>query len=174
MNRDAGESAPVLTPQARGTLGLAPKPHSLGLAPLTAAERAEKERIDADPGMLAMLAARPRLRSECANGPRPCPWAACRYHLGFDITERGAALRRFPHLELWELRETCALDVADRGGVTLEEIGQASNVSMQAASQTIEGALAEIRQGGVRQGWANFVSIERVRRIRRAAARTRG
>jgi hypothetical protein len=167
-----GESVPN-TARPRGTLGFAPKPKSLGVAPLTRRERAEKEAIDADPELLTMLAARPKTRGECVDGPRPCPWASCRYHLGFDITDRGAVQRRFPHLELEELRETCALDVADRGGVTLEEIGQLSNVSMQAASQTAEGALAEIRQGGVRQGWANFVSIARVRRIRSAAARLR-
>jgi hypothetical protein len=172
VHRDDGESAPVTpdAPRPRKAMGFAPKPKSLGLEPLTAAERAEKERIDADPELLADLAARPRRRSECADGPRPCPWASCRYHLGFDITDRGAVQQRFPHLRLSQLRETCALDVADRGGVTLEEVGRLSNTSMQAASQTIEGALAEIRQGGVRRGWANFVSVERLRRVRRAAA----
>lgn len=160
-------------PQPRGNRGLAPKPRSLGVAPLTSAERAEKAGIDSDPELLAELAARPRTRSECADGPRPCPWASCRYHLGYEVTDRGAVQQRFPHLELWELPETCALDVAERGGVTLEEIGRLTNVLMQAASQTAEGALAEIRQGGVRQGWANFVSIARVRRIRSAAARLR-
>lgn len=122
-----------------------PKAASLGIGKLTRAEVEEKERIDADPELLALLAARPRLRSECAGGPRPCPYASCRYNLAIDVTDRGAAKRNFPHLEIWQMRETCAWDVVDRGGVTLEEIGDLTNVSMQAASQTLEIAKRKIR-----------------------------
>jgi len=32
----------------------------------------------------------------------------------------GAIKLNFPDLEVWEMTETCALDVADRGGTTLE------------------------------------------------------
>jgi hypothetical protein len=160
-------------PKPRPNFGLAPRARSLGIGKLTAAELAEKSAIDSDAALLAALAARPTTRAGCAEIPRPCPYASCRYNLAVEITDRGAARRTFPDRETWEDPASCALDVAERGGVTLEEIGRLTNCSMQATSAMLEGALAEIRQGGVRQGWANFVSIDRVRRIRQAAARLR-
>lgn len=123
-----------------------PKAASLGVGKLTREEREEKARIDADPELLALLAARPRERLECADGPRPCPYASCRLHLAIDVTDRGAVKRNFPHLEIWQMTETCALDVAERGGVTLEEVGDMTNVSMQAASQTLGIALRKLRE----------------------------
>ncbi len=66
-------------------------------------------------------AARPRTREECKNGIRPCPFASCSHHLAVDVNPQTGALKlNFPHLEVWEMTETCSLDVADRGGVTLE------------------------------------------------------
>src|SRR5205823_215245 len=33
---------------------------------------------------------RPRKRSDCVGGPRPCPWISCRHHLGLeDLAETG-------------------------------------------------------------------------------------
>ena len=66
---------------------------------------------------------RPNKRSECASGPRPCLFVACKYHLYLDVNpETGSIKMNFPDLEPWELEETCALDIAERGGVTLEEV----------------------------------------------------
>lgn len=54
--------------------------------------------------------------------PRPCPFVTCRYHL-VEIGAEGRAIRRPSEDEngdpdvaalLVELRDTCALDVADR------------------------------------------------------------
>ncbi len=28
---------------------------------------------------------RPKLRSECVDGPRPCPFVSCKYHLYLDV-----------------------------------------------------------------------------------------
>lgn len=64
---------------------------------------------------------RPKTRGDCAGGPRPCPWASCRYSLLLDVTEGGTIK---VNGELEEMRETCALDVADRGGITVEEAGE--------------------------------------------------
>lgn len=58
------------------------------------------------------VAAGPRTRADCIDGPRPCPWVGCRYHLARDVSPAGARVRvRDPG----SLDETCALDVADRG-----------------------------------------------------------
>lgn len=66
---------------------------------------------------------RPRTRGDCVDGPRPCPWASCRYNLRIDVTE-GGTLKLNHDGELEDMAETCALDVADRGGITVEEAGE--------------------------------------------------
>ena len=64
---------------------------------------------------------RPTSREECRGEARPCPWVACKHHLYLDINpETGSIKINFPDLEPWELKHTCALDVAERGGITLE------------------------------------------------------
>jgi hypothetical protein len=80
---------------------------------------------------------RPRARAECANsGQRPCPWVACKHHLYLDVNpETGSIKINFPDLEPWELPETCALDVAERGGITLEEVGEIMNLTRERIRQ---------------------------------------
>src|SRR3982751_5403482 len=67
---------------------------------------------------------RPTTRDECKSTTRPCPFVSCSHHLYLDVNpESGAIKLNFPHLEVWEMAETCSLDVADKGGITLEEGG---------------------------------------------------
>lgn len=67
---------------------------------------------------------KPRTRGDCENVPRPCPWVSCRYNLYADVSEETGRIKiNFPDLEPEEMAESCALDIADRGGVTLEEVG---------------------------------------------------
>jgi Sigma-70, region 4 len=81
-------------------------------------------------------AERPLTRSECADMPRPCPWVACKHHLYLDINPRTGSIKiNFPDLEPWELKQTCALDVADNGGLTLEEIGLITNLTRERVRQ---------------------------------------
>ncbi len=62
---------------------------------------------------------RPRTRSECAEGVRPCPFVSCRYHLYLDVNPATGSIKiNFPDLEVWEMPHTCALDIAERGGIT--------------------------------------------------------
>src|SRR5688500_3841848 len=64
---------------------------------------------------------KPRTRAECAEGPRPCPFVSCKHHLFIDVSPRTGAIKlNFPDLEVWDLGESCALDVADKHGTTLE------------------------------------------------------
>lgn len=89
---------------------------------------------------------RPHTRSECAGGPRPCPWVSCRYHLYLDVSPRSGSLKlNFPDLEVWELEESCALDVADRGQAGSEEIGSLLNLTRERARQLEEEALRRAR-----------------------------
>lgn len=79
---------------------------------------------------------RPRYRSECVNGPRPCIFVSCKYHLYLDVNPRtGSVKLNFPDKELWELPQTCALDVADQGGITLEEVGEIMNLTRERVRQ---------------------------------------
>jgi hypothetical protein len=88
---------------------------------------------------------KPRVRSECADGPRPCPFVSCKYHLYIDVSARTGAIKlNFPDLEVWELGESCALDVADRGGTTLEDVGAIMNLTRERIRQVEVKALAKL------------------------------
>jgi hypothetical protein len=88
---------------------------------------------------------RPRARSECADGPRPCPFVACQHHLYIDVSPRTGAIKlNFPDLEVWEMGESCALDVADRGGTTLEDVGAIMNLTRERIRQVEVKALAKL------------------------------
>ncbi len=78
----------------------------------------------------------PTLRSQCVNMPRPCLYVSCRHHLYLDVNEETGSVKfNFPDKEVWELEETCALDVADRGGITLEEVGSIMNLTRERIRQ---------------------------------------
>ena len=80
--------------------------------------------------------ARPQTRADCKGEARPCPWVACKHHLYLDINpETGSIKLNFPDLEPWELPHTCALDVADAGALTLEEIGAITNLTRERVRQ---------------------------------------
>lgn len=58
-------------------------------------------------------AQRPRKRGDCVDGPRPCPWVGCAYHLFLHVTKSGKIIHRSDVSEVEQLRQSCALDVAD-------------------------------------------------------------
>ncbi|HNN53559.1 MAG TPA: sigma factor-like helix-turn-helix DNA-binding protein [Pseudomonadota bacterium] len=89
---------------------------------------------------------RPKTRAECLDGPRPCPWVSCKHHLFLDVNpETGSIKLNFPDKELTEMRETCALDVADRGGITLEEVGAILNLTRERIRQVEVRGLLKLR-----------------------------
>jgi Sigma-70, region 4 len=89
---------------------------------------------------------RPQTRSECHQHVRPCPWVACKHHLYLDVNpETGSIKLNFPDLEPWELQDTCALDVAERGGITLEEVGEIMNLTRERIRQVEVRGLRKIR-----------------------------
>jgi hypothetical protein len=90
---------------------------------------------------------RPVTRVECKAEARPCPWVACKHHLYLDVNpETGSIKINFPDLEPWELGETCALDVADRNGITLEEVGEIMNLTRERIRQVEVRGLARLRE----------------------------
>jgi len=87
----------------------------------------------------------PRTRAECANGMRPCPFVSCKHHLYLDVSAKTGAIKlNFPDLEVWDMTETCALDVADRGGTTLEEVGAIMNLTRERIRQVEVKGLAKL------------------------------
>ena len=88
---------------------------------------------------------KPRTREECVDGPRPCPFVSCKHHLYIDVSPRTGAIKlNFPDLEVWEMGESCALDVADRGGTTLEDVGAIMNLTRERIRQVEVKALAKL------------------------------
>jgi hypothetical protein len=88
---------------------------------------------------------RPRTRGDCADGIRPCPFVSCVHHLYLDVSAKTGAIKvNFPDLEPDELAESCALDVADRGGGTLEEVGGIMNLTRERVRQVEVRALARL------------------------------
>jgi hypothetical protein len=91
---------------------------------------------------------RPTSRAECKEEMRPCPWVACKHHLYLDINpETGSIKINFPELEPWEMSHTCALDVAEKGGITLEEVGEIMNLTRERIRQVEVRGLLKLKMG---------------------------
>ena len=89
---------------------------------------------------------RPVTRADCQGGERPCPFVSCKHHLYLDVSARTGAIKlNFPDLEVWEMSETCALDIADRGGATLEEVGAIMNLTRERIRQVEVKGLAKLQ-----------------------------
>ncbi|HJL20296.1 MAG TPA: sigma factor-like helix-turn-helix DNA-binding protein [Sandaracinaceae bacterium LLY-WYZ-13_1] len=88
---------------------------------------------------------KPKTRADCVDMERPCPYVSCKYHLYIDVHPvRGSIKVNFPDLEVWEMTETCALDVADRGGITLEEVGEIMNLTRERVRQVETAGLGKL------------------------------
>jgi hypothetical protein len=103
-----------------------------------------------DPEEEALLAelnaSRPKTRADCVNGPRPCVFVSCKYNLYLDVNpETGSVKVNFPDKEIWELEYTCALDVAEKGGITLEEVGEIMNLTRERIRQVETRGLEKVR-----------------------------
>jgi hypothetical protein len=89
---------------------------------------------------------RPETRGECVDMERPCPFVSCKYHLYIDVHPvRGSIKINFPDIEVWEMTDTCALDIADRGGITLEEVGEIMNLTRERVRQVETQGLAKLQ-----------------------------
>ena len=89
---------------------------------------------------------RPRTRADCGSGPRPCMFISCKHHLYLDVNPATGSIKlNFPDKEIWEMEETCALDVADRGGITLEEVGAIMNLTRERIRQVETRGLLKLR-----------------------------
>ncbi len=103
-----------------------------------------------DPEEQALLTeiagSRPRTRADCISSPRPCVFVSCKYNLYLDVNpETGSVKLNFPEKEIWELEYTCALDVSEKGGITLEEVGEIMNLTRERIRQVETRGLEKVR-----------------------------
>jgi hypothetical protein len=109
---------------------------------------------------------RPRTRAECVDGPRPCPWVSCRYHLALDVSPRTGSIKvTHPGREPWELAATCALDVAAEHpeGLALEDVAQRMNLTRERVRQIEAATLAKLSRSGRAHELAGDAPASRVR-----------
>ena len=119
-------------------------------------------------------ATRPTKRWECKSGPRPCPWIGCEYHLFVDVDVDNGSLWGHPAIgfprampdwipvhstkthdterRLLKLfdddRDSCALDVAERGEHTNRETGEAMGLSIRQVKEIATPARQAMFEGG--------------------------
>jgi DNA-directed RNA polymerase sigma subunit (sigma70/sigma32) len=60
--------------------------------------------------------------------------------------ETGSIKINFPDKEVHELEESCALDVAERGGITLEEVGSLMNLTRERIRQLESLGFMKVKQ----------------------------
>lgn len=81
----------------------------------------------------------PQVRGDCLPGgineARPCVHATCKWHLD--------RMRRRPE-DVTDWSESCVLDVADRGGMTLEEIAAFLGITREGVRQVEVRALEKV------------------------------
>ena len=91
---------------------------------------------------------RPTTRAQCKSMPRPCPYVGCRYHLFLEIKRLGGL--QFPWGDdveaLREMPQTCALDVADADGATLDTVGEYTAMTRERVRQIENAALDKLRE----------------------------
>jgi hypothetical protein len=84
----------------------------------------------------------PRTRSECeCSDVRPCPFVRCKYNLLIDVSDSGTIRYNFP---AWDAPDSCALDVAEYDGCTLEEVGRLMNITRERVRQIEEAAITKL------------------------------
>ena len=94
---------------------------------------------------------RPRTWGECeaadlGSAELPCPFVSCRHHLYLDVDEGNGSIKiNFPGREPHELPATCALRVAEEGGITLDGLGARVNLTKERVRQLEERIVARLR-----------------------------
>lgn len=113
-------------------------------------QQAEREQLSDEVREL-LAAERPKTRADCVNGPRPCPWVGCQHHLYLDVNHIGSIkINHRPGLDvgatLFAMTDTCTLDVAALGGLTLDEVGLRLNVVRERIRQVEVDALKKLHK----------------------------
>jgi Sigma-70, region 4 len=110
---------------------------------------------------------RPRVRGDCElpRGMRPCPFVGCRHHVAqvlelddgtLEIDRERLAIDASPAAaaafaeriaeRVVHLRESCSLDLADRGEHTLQQVGETLAVTRERVRQIETKGRAALRR----------------------------
>jgi hypothetical protein len=81
-------------------------------------------------------------RGACRKLQGPCPHSVCRFNLTSERRDNRGAKPAQLHLPV--VRETCALEAADQGGMTLEEIASRLSLTRERVRQIELGALKKL------------------------------
>jgi hypothetical protein len=88
---------------------------------------------------------RPKQRGDCVNGSRPCPYVGCKYNLYVDVKASGSLTFTHPRSEPWDAQHSCALDLAEEGGLCLADIARVLGVTRERVRQIEEAAMEKAR-----------------------------
>lgn len=94
----------------------------------------------------------PATRSDCKDGPRPCPHYRCEHHLWVVAAADNGDGRTWPgRKSTLEARTmtTCELDVLDRAERSTRTIAAVYAISQRRAQQLVKRALRKLRDAGV-------------------------
>ncbi|MBU0551096.1 DNA-binding protein [Myxococcota bacterium] len=158
--REAPErsSLPESRPRAEQALEASPGKKGRRRSRTIANRRLSKEEQATARELRSFQYERPRSRDECEDGLRPCPFVSCKHHLFLDVNpETGSIKLNFPDLQVWEMKESCALDVAHRGGITLEEVGEILNLTRERIRQVEVKGLSKLRETADERGLRDFL-----------------
>lgn len=99
--------------------------------------------------------ARPRTRAACPPDAAECAHVSCAMHLALDVHPLTGSIKinvpfthdadGMPDLDLDALPHRCALAAAEAGGMTLEDVGAAMNLTHERIRQLEDLALAKLR-----------------------------
>ena len=78
----------------------------------------------------------------CRRLPGPCPHTVCRFNLTSERRDNRGAKPAEMHLPI--VRESCALEAAELGGMTLEEIASRLSLTRERVRQIQLAALAKV------------------------------
>jgi hypothetical protein len=92
---------------------------------------------------------RPKVREDCEDGPRPCPFVGCRYNLFLDVTVGGNLKMTADDPGDIHPKWSCVLDVAERGPLPLEDIGDLLCVTKERVRQLEAAGLDALTDAGV-------------------------
>lgn len=116
---------------------------------MTAIARRHLRVVSDDPDLEELAASRPRTRADCEGVPRPCPYVSCRHNLFLDVKEESSGRIVFTAgtmdpLEV-DAERSCALDVADAGGTTLDGVAATMRVTRERVRQIEAKALRRVK-----------------------------
>ena len=120
--------------------------------------RKRPTRTGARPGLLRIhtdsdlsdMPPRPRIRADCLDGPRPCPWVGCEHNTYLDIRDGGKiwGTRPLTEPDEYPAEYSCVLDMIDNNpdGLDCYEIADALNVVYERIRQIICVAEGKLRK----------------------------